>query len=384
MSDPMPGLAQLSPPVGHRRRETLLSMGAGLLGAVGAGVLLLLLLPGSTGQPPVLVSPVPARAGLAGAEDRETTTTSVTTTTVSMVTIAPATSAVPVIVESKPPDPTPAVAPEMTSPADASGTNPSTSAASHGSLPQLLHNGATAVPLRQGEFLLTTTQAVGLTTGTVEVTWGDAPPLLATVVARGSGFTVLQLDRQVTAGSGFALAEALPAPGTWVTVGLTEQRRGVVVEREGGLALAGVPTHRGAVEGVPVLDAAGQLVGLCSTTRQGTVLIPVTDAQSVIDERRQHAWLGISATTTTSANSIGDAEPAVLVTEVAVAGPADRAGVRTGDLVTAFDDQPVQTVVQLSTMVERRRPGDEVSIGIRRGDLALELVVSLNARPFSL
>lgn len=363
-----------------RRRETLMAVGAGLIGAVAAGGLLVLLVPGST-DTPVLVMPSATAAAQVeavssvGEPGRQATITTPTTSPPTTTTPAPTTTQAPF------PDSTTVttVAPDLAEPP------PPTDVDGQLLLPSLAHSGATAVPFLDGEFLLTTAQGMRDGPAAVQVTWGDAPRLLATVVAQGDGFTVLQLDRQVssvagTTVAGMTLADSVPPPGTWVTVLSAQRQRGVIVEHEGGLALAGIGSDARDLEGVPVVDASGRLVGLCSHTRGTTALIPVADAHTIVGERPHRAWMGIAATTALDE----EGAPEVLVTDIATGGPADRAGVLVGDLITALGSEPVNTVLELATAVEGLRPGDVVTVELRREGETVQVELTLNARPFSL
>lgn len=327
--------------ISARRRETLLATGAGLVGAVAAGALLMLLLPGSSNAPTFVA---PAASAIPRVE-----TMAVATTTTS----APPSTSVALAVVT-PPEPAITRA-------------------------QLAHNGATAVPLLSTGLWLTTSKGMGDATGAVELTWGTSGPFLATAVAGGDGFTVLQLDRQLSDVTGLELAEDAPLAGSWVTVLTSDSRRGVVVARDGGLALAGVASHSADLEGAPVLDQQGRLVGLCSNDRGTTTLIPVTDVVRAIDSRQLPPWVGIAATT-----SIEEGEPFTLITEVAQAGPAAQAGIRVGDVIVGFGADSIDTVVRLTQVLEGYRPGDTVVVTVLRDTALVNTTVTLVPRPFSL
>lgn len=371
------------PALPSRRRETLMAAGAGLVGAVAAGALLVLLLPGGS-NPATLVAPavsaipqggvmvVTTTIGRDAVGDLATTTTtaeSTTTTTTTPPAITTTTTTTPPAITTA----------TITTSTSSTTTGPATVQPSTITLAQLVHNGATAVPLHATDLWLTTAQGLGDLLGAVEVTWGTSGAVLATVVARGDGFTVLQLDRQLGDVPGIELADEAPQPGSWVTVMTSGRLRGVVVARDGGLALAGVASHDAELEGAPVLDQQGRLVGLCSNDRGTTTLIPVTDAARVIDSRRLPPWMGIAATT-----SIEEGEPFTLITEVTRTGPAEQAGLRVGDVITSIDAEPIDTVVRLAQVLERFRPGDAVVITVRRGTALVDVNVTLVPRPFSL
>jgi S1-C subfamily serine protease len=63
-------------------------------------------------------------------------------------------------------------------------------------------------------------------------------------------------------------------------------------------------------------------------------------------------------------------------------GPADDAGIRQGDVVVVFDDQPVDSAGRLGELIRARKPGDEVSVGLVHPDGSREVVtVVLGVNP---
>ncbi len=70
------------------------------------------------------------------------------------------------------------------------------------------------------------------------------------------------------------------------------------------------------------------------------------------------------------------------VSEVAPGGPADRGGLRSGDLIVRIDGQPVHVFGDLlSYLLTQKSPGDSVVLEVLRGDQQLELTVVLGERP---
>jgi S1-C subfamily serine protease len=57
----------------------------------------------------------------------------------------------------------------------------------------------------------------------------------------------------------------------------------------------------------------------------------------------------------------------VLITDLYPAGPAERAGLKQGDLITAIDGASVNDAATLDYRVATRQAGDEVSLTVRRG-----------------
>jgi serine protease Do len=55
------------------------------------------------------------------------------------------------------------------------------------------------------------------------------------------------------------------------------------------------------------------------------------------------------------------------VSSVEKGGPAERAGLKAGDVILAVDDQPIDQASMLSSAIARRRPGDEATLSVWRG-----------------
>lgn len=70
-------------------------------------------------------------------------------------------------------------------------------------------------------------------------------------------------------------------------------------------------------------------------------------------------------------------ENGCLVTEVKAGGPAERAGVREGDVLIGLAGTDVEDVAALRKEVLKRDPGKQVQLKIRRGDLTLTVDVTL-------
>ena len=73
-------------------------------------------------------------------------------------------------------------------------------------------------------------------------------------------------------------------------------------------------------------------------------------------------------------------KPGAHVTEVAEEGPAAKAGLKKGDVVTAIDGEPVKNAFTLRFALGRRRAGDKAKLTVRRGEETLELEATLGER----
>ena len=71
----------------------------------------------------------------------------------------------------------------------------------------------------------------------------------------------------------------------------------------------------------------------------------------------------------------------VRVRDVVRASPADKGGVRRGDVILSADGRPVRTIWALVLAVRRHAIGDEISVLVRRDGNLVELKMDLGSRP---
>ncbi len=147
--------------------------------------------------------------------------------------------------------------------------------------------------------------------------------------------------------------------------------------------------------GGPLVDMNGDLIGvntaiLSSSGASAGVgfAIPAVMAKQVIDAALGggHAvvrpWLGAKTQTLTDemAKSFGlDAPVGVVVSQIWSGGPAARAGLESGDVIVAVDGAGVDDQGALNYRIVTHRPGDEVTLTVRRGALKLTPRVRLDA-----
>jgi aminopeptidase YwaD len=60
--------------------------------------------------------------------------------------------------------------------------------------------------------------------------------------------------------------------------------------------------------------------------------------------------------------------------------PAARAGLQPGDVILRLGDQPVASLQDYSTVLRTLKPGDTVTVVVRRGEKELRLEVTLAER----
>jgi Do/DeqQ family serine protease len=149
--------------------------------------------------------------------------------------------------------------------------------------------------------------------------------------------------------------------------------------------------------GGALVDMSGDLIGINSfiLSQSGTssgvgFAIPGALVKRVVETAvgGGHAlvrpWLGarLQSVTPDMARSIGLATPSgALVADVWPGGPADRAGLKQGDVITAVDGQPSVDAASVNYAFGTHRPGDAASVTVRRGGRNETLNVRTEAAP---
>lgn len=150
--------------------------------------------------------------------------------------------------------------------------------------------------------------------------------------------------------------------------------------------------------GGPLLNLLGEVVGvnfaINSPVRANSGVgfaIPVSVVNKVVpalieDGAYKYAYLGIAGQTITQPVAeeyeLPENQLGVRVGEVVRGGPADDAGIRTGDVIVGIDNAPVSRFEDLiSYLFKSANPGSEVTLQVMREGQALELNVTLGERP---
>ncbi|MDF2440840.1 MAG: serine protease Do [Abditibacteriota bacterium] len=147
--------------------------------------------------------------------------------------------------------------------------------------------------------------------------------------------------------------------------------------------------------GGPLLDSHGRVIGINTAVLRGNgasglgFAIPINLASNIVQQvletgRVQRAQLGIS---------YSDVEPetaqqldmpvrqGVVVQKVQPGSAASRAGIRAQDIITRAGDTPITRGGDLRRVLRAHRPGDALSLSVRRGGRAVPVTVRLAAAP---
>lgn len=129
--------------------------------------------------------------------------------------------------------------------------------------------------------------------------------------------------------------------------------------------------------GGPLINIRGEVIGInTAIVAEGQGLgfaIPINLAKWVADQlmakgRVVRGWLGvvIQEITPEIAETIGVKE-GILISQVAPGSPAEKAGLKVGDIIVAIDGEKVREVRELQFRIMKTPPGTEVTLTIIRG-----------------
>jgi S1-C subfamily serine protease len=214
------------------------------------------------------------------------------------------------------------------------------------------------------------------------------------VVAIGNPFG---LDRTVTTGIVSALQRKLEAPNGFTIDNVIQTDAAINPGNSGG----------------PLLDSLGRVIGINSQIATGGAgggsigigfAVPINTAKKISDQlkekgRVEHAFLGVtgfSITKSMAENLNLPTAEGVLVQQAT--GPARKAGVKGGDtpvslggadillggdVLVAIDGKKVKSMDDVIGVVSSKKPGDEVTLELRRGEQKRSAKVKLGDRPAS-
>ena len=186
-------------------------------------------------------------------------------------------------------------------------------------------------------------------------------------IAIGSPFG---LQGTVTSGIVSALGREIQAPNGFTISGVIQTDAAINPGNSGG----------------PLLDGAGRVIGINSQiatngsdANSGVgFAVPIDTVKQVVpqlkaDGKIARAWLGVSSS---------DAAPRDgAVVQQVTGAPAQKAGLRPGDVILRFDGRTIATASDLGQAVNTRKPGDTVKVEVQRNGSRETLSVTLGTRP---
>ena len=150
--------------------------------------------------------------------------------------------------------------------------------------------------------------------------------------------------------------------------------------------------------GGALVDTTGQLIGIntaiYSRTPGGASLgigfaIPASTAKQVLEQIMQNGqvtrgWIGVGVQDMTKELSESFKLPEIrgaLITEVFRGTPADRAGIKLGDILVAVEGTPVIDSSSMLNLVAALHPGKQATLKVVRAQQETELKVIVGRRP---
>jgi serine protease DegQ len=148
--------------------------------------------------------------------------------------------------------------------------------------------------------------------------------------------------------------------------------------------------------GGALVDTNGQLLGINSAIYSQTggsvgigFAIPVSTAKTVLDSIVKHGqvvrgWIGIESQDITPelAESFGlGRSSGAIIAGVVRGGPADRAGMRPGDILVAVAGKKVSNTSEMLNLIAQLEPGEKAPLRILRKSREATLDVTVGKRP---
>jgi putative serine protease PepD len=187
-----------------------------------------------------------------------------------------------------------------------------------------------------------------------------------TVVAIGSPFG---LEQTVTAGIVSALHRQMTSPNSFTIDDSIQTDAAINHGNSGG----------------PLIDSSGRVIGVNAQIASDSggnegvgFAIPSNTAKSIVSQlidtgKVEYAFLGVGLEDASGTGArIGEVRPDT---------PAQRAGLRTGDVITQVDGRSIGSADELRAAINSKSPGDSVSVTYKRGGNTHSVRVTLTNRP---
>jgi len=258
--------------------------------------------------------------------------------------------------------------------------------------------------------------------GQLEVLFSDGKSVAASLVGRDplTDVAVIKVDESglpaIPIGKSSTLAVGQPVVVLGAPLGLTSTVTSGIVSAlnrtiqvpgensQSALLLNAIQTDAAinpGNSGGAMVNCAGQFVGIPSAgatvpsssgeSSGGSIglgfAIPSDYALTLADEiistgRVSHAYFGVSAIPISPEIAANNGvSQGLFATAVDPAGPAFKAGLREGDIITTIDGQPATSTDQLAALTLTKHPGDTVQLGYQRDGRQGTATVTLASTP---
>jgi S1-C subfamily serine protease len=264
---------------------------------------------------------------------------------------------------------------------------------------------ASGVVIQKAGYILTNNHVVAPFTqkGQLTVAFSDSTRVTARIVGQDAttDLAVLKVDKakltvpplgdsdQLAVGDPL-LAIGAPLGLRWtVTQGIVSALHRPEIG-DSGQVLDAIQTDAAVNEGNSggaLVDASGAVVGINTAglmpANGGSIglnfAIPINEARPIAETlihsgKVVHASIGMQ---TISSMTTDSAHEGAYVQQVVPEGPADQAGIKTGDVITVADSTLVETYERLAVVVMQHKPGDKVKVRYYRGNKESDVTVTL-------
>ena len=153
--------------------------------------------------------------------------------------------------------------------------------------------------------------------------------------------------------------------------------------------------------GGPLLNEQGEVIGMNTAIIQGAqgigFAVPINTVEEIAEQlivtgKAEHPFVGIQMVTLTpdikqeinrdpNSSFRIDTEDGVLIVRIAPNSPASEAGLRSGDVIQAINNQPIKTADDVQQLVSKTSVGDNMNFSVIRNGRSRELTVRTGALP---
>jgi serine protease Do len=148
--------------------------------------------------------------------------------------------------------------------------------------------------------------------------------------------------------------------------------------------------------GGALINACGELIGIntalfsTSGSHMGIgFAVPANMARTIFEQIRtqgrvSRGWLGIVVQELTPALARGLGVPEIsglLISDVSVGGPAERAGLRQDDVLLRYRNMPIESTGHFRNLVVQSMPGSRLPVAVYREGRELNLEIIIGERP---